>query len=128
MSLVVCLLSILAVASAHGQTTPVLGRVTVSHKFMANEKEMPAGQYEFVKPDASPNRLVIRSRDTGQSMNLDVIERLAHTGPSDAPGRVVFNSVGNQRFLSEFWPSGNEDGYLIQITKVKHKHETLKVE
>ncbi len=128
MSIVVCLLSILAVASAYGQTTPVLGRVTVQQKFMANEKELPAGKYEFVKPSADPQRLVLRNRDTGTSINLDVVERLARTGPPDAPGRVVFNSVGDQRFLSEFWPSGNEDGYLLKITKMKHKHETLKAE
>jgi len=128
MSIVVCLLSILAVVSAYGQTTRVLGRINVQQKFMVNEKEMPAGKYEFVKPAAGPNHLMLRNRDTGKSVQLDVVERLAHTGSPDAPGRVVFNSIGDQKLLSEFWASGDEDGYLLQVTKKEHKHETLKVE
>lgn len=128
MSAAVCLVSILAVAFAYGQSSSVLGRVNVPHKFMANDKEMPAGKYEFVRSGADPYRLVLRNRDTGASMYLKVVERLAQTGSSDAPGRVVFNSVGDRLFLSEFWPSGNQEGYLVQVTKKEHKHETLKAE
>jgi hypothetical protein len=128
MSLVVCLLSVLAAASAYGQTTPVLGRMTVQQKFMVKDKEMPAGNYEFVKPGSDTHRLVLRNRDTGHSMNLDVVERLARHGSSDATGRVIFNSVGDQKILSEFWPSGNDEGYLLGTTKKEHEHETVNVE
>ena len=127
-SLVVYLLSVLAVASAYGQTTPVLGRMTVQQKFMVKDKEMPAGTYEFVKPDAGNLRLVLRNRETGASMNLQIIERLARHGTADASGRVMFNTVGDQMILSEFWPAGNDEGYLLGTTQKAHKHATLKVE
>lgn len=128
MTAAVCFLSILAVALAYGQSSPVMARADIPHKFMVNEKEMPAGKYEFVKPDADAYRLVLRNRDTGASMHLKVVERLARADSSDDRGRVVFNSTGDQKFLSEFWPSGNADGYLLQVTKKEHKHETLKAE
>ena len=128
MSLVVCLLSILSVASAFGQTAPVLGRMTAQEKFMVKDKQMPAGSYEFVRPGADTRRLVLRNRDTGRSINLDVVERLARHGSSDSTGRVIFNSVGNQKTLSEFWPSGNDEGYLLGTTKKEHEHEIVNVE
>jgi hypothetical protein len=128
MSLVVCLLSVLAAVSAYGQAPPVLGRMTVEQKFMVKGKEMPAGKYEFVKPGPNTRRLVLRNRDTGHSINLDVVERLSRHGSSDATGRAIFNSVGGQRILSEFWPAGDDKGYLLGTTKREHEHESVNVE
>ena len=39
--------------------------------------------------------------------------------------RVVFDTVGGEKFLSEFWPADNEDGYLIGVTKGEEKHEVV---
>jgi len=127
MSAAVCFLSIFAVTVAYGQISKMMGRVDVEHKFMVKEKEMPAGTYEFVRT-AEQYRLLIRNRATGAATYVNVVERLARTDSSDGKGRVVFNSVGDEKILSEFWPSNNEDGYLLQVTKKEHKHEVLKAE
>ena len=127
-SLAVSFVAILAVAFAYGQgTSSVQGRVNVPFKFMVGKKEMPAGKYEILRQAVSAPVLLFRSEETNTTAQLVVIERLART--EDSPSRtakVVFNTADNQKVLSEFWPSGTDDGYLLQVTKQEHKHEIVK--
>jgi len=124
-AIAVSFITVLAVAFAHAQSTP-LGTVTIPYKFMVAKKEMPAGKYEFVKTVGRESSLLLRSQDTSTSIHVSVIERLAETHPSEEHhARVVFDRVGEQRFLSEFWPANNDDGYLLGITKNEQKHEIV---
>lgn len=122
-------ITILAVPFAHGQSaslSPVLGRVDIPFKFMVAKKEMPAGKYEVVKIAGQEFRLLLRSSQTKTSIYVSVLERLAETDPSEKHGaRVVFDTVGDQKFLSEFWPADNSDGYLLGINKGEQKHEVV---
>ena len=126
-SLAVSFVAILAVAFAYGQGAgPVLGRVDVPFKFMAGKSEMPAGKYEFVRKTGE-QFLSVRSLDNKASARLIIVERIARTEETPAShAKVVFNTVGDQKTLSEFWPAGTEDGYLVQVTKQEHKHEIVK--
>jgi len=122
-SIAVSLLAILAMALAHGQSPPNTVRLDIPFKFMVGKQEMPAGKYEIVMSHGGVPNLQLRNRDTGKAMYIHVIERLAETNPSQKHGaRVVFDTVGDQRFLSEFWPADNADGYLLGINKGEQKH------
>jgi len=121
------ILTILAGAFAYGQSaSPVLGRVDIPFKFMVAKKEMPAGKYEVLKVEGQESRLLLRNWQTKTTIYVSVVERLAETDPSQKHGaRVVFDTVGDQKFLSEFWPANNSDGYLLGINKGEQKHEVV---
>jgi hypothetical protein len=122
-------ITILAVPLGYGQSaTPTLGRVNIPFKFMVAKKEMPAGKYELLRTGGQghESHLVLRNSQTNTSMYVSIIERLAETDPSQKHGvRVVFDNVGDQKFLSEFWPADNGDGYLLGINKKEQKHEVV---
>ncbi len=124
-ALAVSILAMVAATVAFGQSaSSVLGTVNVQFKFMAGKKEMPAGKYEFGKQGSIDNYLVLRGETT--SVRLRVLERLAETNTADQHGaRVVFNTVGDSKILSEFWPAGTEDGYLLATSQETHKHEVV---
>ena len=118
--------SILAVALAYGQSQGAIARVDIPFKFMVGKKEMPAGKYEFAKQGAAQSSLLLRNLDTSKATFVPVVERLAETSPLEKhKARVVFDTVGDQKFLSELWPADNADGYLVGITKGEEKHEVL---
>jgi hypothetical protein len=128
-SIAVGFVAMLAVAFAYGQgLSPVLGQVNVPFKFVVGKKEMPTGKYELLRTGGQghESHLVLRNSQTKTSMYVSIIERLAETDPSQKHGvRVVFDTVGDQRFLSEFWPADNADGYLLGINKGEQKHEIV---
>jgi hypothetical protein len=118
--------SILAVALAYGQSQGAMARLDIPFKFMVGKKEMPAGKYEIVRQTGQQSSLLLRNLDTSKATFVPVIERLAEMSPLEKhKARVVFDTVGGQKFLSEFWPADNEDGYLVGITKGEEKHEVL---
>ena len=120
-------ITILAVPFAYGQSaSPVLGSVNIPFKFMVAKKEMPAGKYEVLREQGRESHLLLRNSEAKASIYVSVRERLAETDPSRKHGaRVVFDTVGDQRFLSEFWPADNGDGYLLGINKAEQKHEIV---
>ena len=123
-------ITILAVPFAYGQSgsaSPVMmGRVDIPFKFMVAKKEMPAGKYEVVREEGQGSHLLLRNMQANTSIYVSVIERLAETDPSQKHGaRVVFDTVGDQKFLSEFWPADKGDGYLLGINKGEQKHEVV---
>jgi hypothetical protein len=126
-SIAVGFVAILAVAFAYGQgQRPVLGEVNVPFKFVVGKKEMPAGKYEVMRAAGASSHLVLSNSETRTTVFVSVIERLAETDPFQKhSARLVFDTVGDQRFLSEFWPADNADGYLLGITKREQKHEVV---
>jgi hypothetical protein len=118
--------SILAMALAYGQSQAAMARLDIPFKFRVGKKEMPAGKYEFAKQGAQQSSLLLRNIDTSKATFVPVVERLAELSPLEKhKARVVFDTVGGERFLSEFWPADNEDGYLIGVTKGEEKHEVV---
>ncbi len=124
--IVVGFITILTAGFAYSQGTSPLGRANIPFKFMVGKKEMPAGKYEFARHVGNNTRLLLRNLDTKNSLYVPVVERLAETHPSEKhPPRIVFDTVGEQKFLSEFWPADNADGYLLGVTKGEQKHEIV---
>jgi hypothetical protein len=118
--------SILAVALAYGQGQGTMGRLDVPFEFRVGKKAMPAGKYEFVKQPGTESHLLLRNVETTKSMFVPVVERItAMTSSGNHKARLVFDTVGDQKFLSEFWPANNDDGFLVGVTKGEEKHLVL---
>jgi len=95
-------------------------KVSVPFKFTIGDTHLPAGTYYFVTVAAAARMEV---RDSGQKVvsQIPVITRLAKTGKSSTAARLVFDTVADERFLSEIWIAGT-DGYLVRATGEKHEH------
>jgi len=117
--------SILAVALAHGQNQGGKGRLDIPFDFRVGKKELRAGKYEFVRQPGTESHILLRNLETTKTLFVPVIERLAATNSGNHKARLVFDTVGEKKFLSEFWPADNEDGFLVGITKGEEKHEVV---
>jgi len=117
---VASLLVVLAAGFAYGQSSPIVMKVNVPFKFIAGEKEMPAGEYTIMK-ERNSTHLTVYAAGSKTTKNLFVITHLAQTDPKQSAGaKLVFGTVGDQKFLSEVWLSGTEDGYLVHAQNGKH--------
>jgi hypothetical protein len=100
-------------------------KVSVPFKFTAGSSTLPAGTYYFAT-QASATRMEVR--DAGQKVvsMIPVITRLAKSGKSaaSASARLVFDTVGEERYLSEVWMAG-ADGFLVRATAEKHEHAVV---
>ncbi len=119
--------TILGASLAYGQSsTPVLGRLNIPFKFMVGTKEMPAGKYEMLRQSGWETQLQLRNVQNGKSTFVSIIERLAETDPVEKHGaRIIFDTVGDKKFVSEIWPANNSDGYLVGINKGEQEHKVV---
>jgi hypothetical protein len=101
-------------------------RVDIPFQFTVGNKVLPAGQYNFIKADLD-TAIEVVSVKGGPSSNVIVVTRLGgeiHTSPQDA--HIVFDQVGDKYIFSELWLP-ELDGFLVNITKGKHGHRSIKV-
>ncbi|MGD1105244.1 MAG: hypothetical protein ABSA59_24630 [Terriglobia bacterium] len=111
-TIVASLLIVLAAGLAYGQSSPFVVKVNVPFNFMAGEKEMPAGEYNIRKDN--PGVLTVYDSGSEHTINVIIIAHLAPSASKHFAGvRLVFGTVGGQKFLSEVWPSDTEYGYLV---------------
>ena len=98
-------------------------KVSVPFKFTAGSSALPAGTYYFTT-QASASRMEVRDASQKVVSLIPVITRLAKTGgksAASASARLVFDTVGEERYLSEVWMAG-ADGFLVRATSEKHEH------
>jgi hypothetical protein len=96
-------------------------KVSVPFKFTAGNSALPAGTYYFVAQAAASH---VEVRDEGQKViaRIPVITRLGKTGGKlSTSARLVFDTIGEERYLSEVWLAG-VDGFLVRATAEKHEH------
>ncbi len=118
-----CVLTIVAMPLAYGQSLGTGARLSIPFNFKVGKKAMQSGKYEIVKTEGENYNLLLRNNETGKSTYVHIIERLAATSSVEKRhAKVVFDSVGDEKYLSEFWPANNEDGYLLGVTKQEQKH------
>ncbi len=113
--------TILGASLAYGQSaTPKLGRLNVPFNFTVGTQELPAGTYEVLRQTRWETHIQLRNVQSGKSTFVPIIERLAEKSPAARHGaRITFDTDGQQKFLSEFWPANNTDGYLLGIHKAQ---------
>ena len=99
-------------------------KVGVPFKFTAGASALPAGTY-FFTTQASASRLEVRDASQKVVGVIPVITRLAKGAARPAGAtRLVFDTVGEERYLSEVWISGT-DGFLVRATAEKHEHSVV---
>lgn len=99
-------------------------RAQIPFEFMAAGKVFTAGEYVF-NYDSGKLFLSVQGTEKGSAALVPIVTMLAgamHTTPKDA--HVVFDKIGNNRYLSELWISGM-DGMDLLSTKEKHEHEIV---
>ena len=116
----ISVLTLLAVASAHGQTGTVLS-ANVPFGFEAGGTSLPAGTYQF-KFQISEQSLVMSSDKAGE-IKLHVIAQLAGASLFKDTG-LVFDAFGGHHVLSEVWIPG-EGGVLVSASPKQHPHEMV---
>lgn len=120
----VCAFAVLFAATALvAQSVPQ--RVNVPFKFSLVDKSFEPAMYYF-RYDSSSDQVELLSRDKALLTRVNVITRLARTPGvrTDGKIRLVFDEVGQDRYLSEIWMPGAE-GLLVRATKERHEHEAV---
>ena len=95
-------------------------KVSVPFNFTLGNSHLTAGTYYFATT-ASATRLEVRDSSQKVVSVTSVITRLARSGRATAAARLVFDTVAEERFLSEVWIAG-ADGFLVRATGEKHEH------
>jgi hypothetical protein len=96
-------------------------KVSVPFKFTIGDTHLAAGTYYFATLSGA-SRLEVRDSSQKVVSQIPVITRLAKaTVKSSTAARLVFDTVADERFLSEVWIAGT-DGFLVRATGEKHEH------
>jgi cytochrome c5 len=115
----VSLLTLLALASAHGQTGTTL-HANVPFDFEAGGKSLPAGTYQFRL--ANEKFLEISSAKASM-VRVMIITQLGE-GSLFQDADLVFDEFEGHHLLSEVWIPG-QDGLLVGTTSKKHTHQMV---
>jgi hypothetical protein len=115
--------TLVAVLALQAQSVPQ--RVNVPFKFNLMDKAYQPAMYYF-RYDGSAEQVELLSRDKSLLTRVRVVTRLAPTpgAKNDGHVRLVFDQVGEERYLSEVWMPGI-DGLLVRATSERHKHESV---
>jgi len=116
----ISVLSLLAVASAHGQNGPVLS-ANVPFSFEAGGTSLPAGTYQFKFRLSEQSLDIIGPK--GEETKLQIIAQLAGASLFRDIG-LVFDTFRGRHVLAEVWIPG-EGGVLVSNTVEKHTHEMV---
>jgi cytochrome c553 len=116
----ISILTLWAVAAAHGQTGIVLS-ANVPFGFEAGGTSFPAGAYQF-KFTSGEQSFVISGAKGGET-KLPIVSRLG--GPSLFKDTgLVFDAFEGHHVLSELWIPG-EGGVLVNASPKQHAHEMV---
>ena len=118
--------SVAALLSTRAQAADSVVVAKVAFAFHVGDKLFPAGAYRVTSRGPAGSVLVIRGENGGGSSILPVATRLARQERPDHPtsGNLVFDRVGDERFLSEVWLP-DDDGYLVRGTAEEHQHDVV---
>jgi mono/diheme cytochrome c family protein len=116
----ISLLTLFAVASAHGQGTSVV-RANVPFAFEVHGTSLPAGSYQF-RIRLDDRSLVISGAKTGD-VRIQILTQLGGSAIFRDTG-LVFDTFEGKHVLSELWIPG-QDGLLLSTTSKQHTHELV---
>jgi hypothetical protein len=98
-------------------------RFTISHNFMVDGKEYPAGSYDISLQGNSESRLTLRNLKTNQTFSVNVITRLAQS--EDNQSSVTFDRIEDTYYLSEVHIMG-VDGFHLQGAPGPYQHASFR--
>ena len=126
-SVAVLCLVIAASLSAYAQGRPKTLIAEIGFPFTVGDKSFAAGSYRIELVNAKPAVLMIRPAAGGEDTRIPIITRLAQANRAKGETEVslVFDTVGNEKFLSEVWLPA-QDGFLVRGTSEEHEHSIVK--
>jgi hypothetical protein len=104
------------------QASPTNLTVDVPFQFFVGAKSMPAGTYKF-STNANLSTINVTSTDGKEKAMAAVLTRLS--AKPDMEAAAVFDVVGNDHYLSEFYGWGL-DGFCFKGAVADHTHLILK--
>ena len=96
--------------------------VNIPFQFFAGEKSLPPGTYRFVV-SGNLGSFTLTSEDGKANVISPVLTRLSQRSTDEAS--AVFDVVGNDHYLSEFYLPGM-DGFCFKGAATNHTHLTVK--
>ena len=96
--------------SAYAQS---FAKANVPFAFNLGQKQLPAGTYEVKVEGAASNMIMIRNIETGEG----ALSISGYEAPRSTEGKLVFNHVGNEYFLSQVWKESGSQGKSIPTSK-----------
>ena len=94
----------------------------VPFKFIVGGKTHDAGKYEMRVMDGE--RAIEFKGPSKDGGFAEVMTRLAGTETHGIEGRLVFDKVGDNYYLSEMWLP-DQEGFLVYAAKEKHTHHII---
>jgi hypothetical protein len=94
----------------------------IGFSFFAQGKSLPSGKYTVEVTPAG--HVTLRAEKGGAVAELKPIKVLGQDGNLAEP-KMVFDTVGSLRFLSEVWLPG-QDGYLVGTSTGEHGQQVVK--
>jgi hypothetical protein len=92
--------------------------------FVAHGKTFAAGEYRLATNDTD-TILTLEGKDPKNGAVALPVETRISEARSLAEPEIVFDKLDGKYFVSELLVPG-DDGYMVQVTKAKHTHESVK--
>ena len=115
-----CLLALMIAVPAHAQMPGSTMRVTIPFDFIVRGKPLPAGDYQMVRINDSPEGLIIRNVNDKRD---HVVFQTESVEPKRIPKRneLVFHRYGDSYFLSEVLTAGEQTGREVAPTRLERQ-------
>ncbi len=104
------------------QASAINVTVDIPFQFFVGTKSLPAGTYKF-SANANLSTINVTSTDGKEKAMSAVLTRLS--AKPDTEATAVFDVIGNDHYLSEFYPSGL-DGFCFKGAAANHTHLIIK--
>ena len=99
-------------------------RVNIPFKFYFDTTELGPGEYLISNSTTRSPFITLRAVKETKTHQAVIVTRLAGSGSQPRSPKLVFDTVGENKYISEVWLPG-KDGFLVRGTPEEHKHQTL---
>lgn len=108
-------MAVAAQAQSNGRTEL---RASIPFEFIVGDKSMPAGEYTIsrINPSSDLAVLQFRSKDGRSTVMVRMNNVIARASDSS---RLIFNSYGSERYLSQAWTDGDANGLQAPRSKAE---------
>ncbi len=113
LTLIVAVAFVTAVASANGQSRPVVANIPF--EFSVGDKALPAGQYTVRAISENGDALAVQNRRSAKTAIR--LSNSIEASRASQQTKLVFHRYGPRYFLAEVWVSGEKTGRQLLKSK-----------
>ena len=104
-------------ASAQAQSLADRPRFNIPFDFAFGGKQLPAGEYSFVRALATSGDIMLSLTDRNGRSKVIVLSHATMRLRPTSKASLVFHRYGDQYFLAQVWPAGAEIGREFSKSK-----------